>query len=116
MIDLQREARKLIENGMYRAGVAMVGILLEHSLRHLLLKNELLVTCVSGQMMRHMSLGRMIESLANSEIITRDEVGSLREAIMLRNRAVHELAEPTKADAFRMIDHLEAFIRKYIKT
>ncbi len=113
-LDRLDEARHLIESGMIRAGVAVLGILLEHSLKHLVLSNKLIDFKVGEHFVKSLSMGKMLQLLFKAKIITDNEHGLLSECISIRNRAVHELAEPSKADATHIIERVEAFIRKYI--
>ncbi len=108
------EARHLINSGMVRAGVAVLGILLEHSLKHLVLSKRLFDLKVGEHFARSLTMGKMLQLLVKAEIISRNEGGLIKECIAVRNRAVHDLAEPSQKDAVNMLKHVETFIRKYI--
>jgi hypothetical protein len=110
------EARRLIDNGMYRAAVAMLGVLLEHSLRQLVVRNDLVDIRLRDHFARQLTMGRMIEMLAQSQIITQQESHELREAVAIRNRAVHELEEPKKQDAQVLLESVQTFIRKRLNS
>jgi len=109
------EAKSLIANGMFRAAVAMLGVLLEHSLHHILSISELLDIRIKEPISRTLSMGKMIEILRKAEIIPIEEQRKLREATMIRNRAVHDLKEPTIDQANMMFDYVATFIENYIK-
>ncbi len=108
------EARHLIENGMIRASVAILGVLLEHSLRHIIISKELVDIKNRDHFARSYSIGRMIEMLSKAEIISKQEHRHLKEATAVRNKAVHDLKEPKRQDAKKVFDYIESFIRKYI--
>ncbi|MBF8278298.1 MAG: hypothetical protein HW406_1799 [Candidatus Brocadiaceae bacterium] len=109
------EARSLITNGMYRAAVAMLGVLLEHSLHHILSNSQLMDLRIKEPISRTLSMGKMVEILRKAEIIPQEEQSKLCEATMIRNRAVHDLTEPTMDQANMMLDYVATFIRNYIK-
>jgi hypothetical protein len=106
------EAKRLIKSGMYRAGVAMLGVLLEHSLRQLSAKYP---SKVDAQMVRRSrSLGETIRILTRSGVIGREDSSRLRGCVDIRNRAVHELEEPTAEDSDLMLRVVERFIDEYL--
>lgn len=109
------EARHLIHSGMIRAGVAILGILLEHSLKNIVLSKNLFDLRVGEHFARSLPMGKMLQLLTKAEIISSNEARLIQECIAIRNRAVHELAEPSQRDALHMIEYVEAFIRKHIK-
>lgn len=104
--DLFNEILNLIETGMYRAAVAMLGVLLEHSFRALIYGHD------SGQYKGY-SLRKGLSKLIELKIIDSEEESILKECIMLRNRAVHELEEPTGEDAQFMLNIVQKFVEKY---
>ena len=57
----------------------------------------------------------MIEILRKGEIIPMEDHRKLREATMIRNKAVHDLKEPTIDQANMMFDYVSTFIENYIK-
>ena len=65
---------------------------------------------------RSLTMGKMLRLLVKAEIISRNESGLIKECIAVRNRAVHDLAEPSQKDAVHMLEHVETFIRKYIES
>jgi uncharacterized protein YutE (UPF0331/DUF86 family) len=56
----------------------------------------------------------MLDLLVRSEIINRKEASSLKSAISLRNKAVHELTEPSIQEADELFHTVESFVRKHI--
>jgi len=112
--DLLDEARKMIRGGMTRAAVATLGVLLENSLRQLLDGRDLVDAQLRGRMQRLPSMGRMVQMLVEAAAITPEEASGLREAIEVRNRAVHEPKEPTKQSAEALLHHVESFIGKHM--
>ncbi len=113
-LDRIDEARQLIHSRMVRAGVALLGILLEHSLKHLIISNKVCDDRMREQLSRPLTMGRMLELLLRTQIITQDEASSLKSAVSLRNKAVHELSEPTIQEAEALLHTVENFVRKYI--
>jgi hypothetical protein len=113
-LDRLDEARQLIRTGMVRAGVALLGILLEHSLRHLIVTHNVSDGRTFGQLSRPLTMGLMLDLLVRSEIINRKEASSLKSAISLRNKAVHELTEPSIQEADELFHTVESFVRKHI--
>ena len=109
------EARHLIQSGMIRAAVAILGILLEHSLKNIVLSKNLFDLRVGEHFARSLPMGKMLQLLNKSEIISSNEARHIQEAISIRNRAVHELAEPSQRDALHMLEYVEAFIQKHSK-
>lgn len=111
--DRLAEIDGLISAGMFRAAVAVLGVMLEHTLRALVTHfptADAITTVRSPQML---TMGRMLDLLHKGGVIDVDEVAKLREAVEIRNRAVHHLSEPTKEDACRIYDHVSAFIHRY---
>ena len=106
------EAERLVGAGMYRAAVAVLGILLEHSLRRLL--ERYANTVWSGRSQRPLGLGQSLRLLADAGLVSDDDLGLLKEAIIARNRAVHELEEPSGDDARLMLRVVRDFIQKYL--
>jgi uncharacterized protein YutE (UPF0331/DUF86 family) len=66
------------------------------------------------QLLRPLTMGRMLELLLRTQIITQDEAALLKSAVSLRNKAVHELSEPTIQEAVALLHTVENFVRKYI--
>lgn len=112
--DRLTEIRGLIDAGMFRAAVAILGVLLEHTLRQLLMRSQLAGRARGDQGPQMLTMGQMLEMLSGAEVIGQEEGSRLREAIQIRNRAVHHMSEPTKEDATRLFDYAAAFVRKYL--
>jgi hypothetical protein len=112
--DRIEEARRLIQMGMIRASVAMLGVHLEHSLRMLIQQNDIngaerLLTDKST-----LGMSRMVQVLTKSKILSREDAAKLRYFISIRNRAVHDLKEPNKGQAEKFLQFMEYFIQKYL--
>lgn len=117
--DRLNEAQRLINNGMYRAAVAILGILLEHSFRQLIAKNmDKLSERLKKQtpINRPLSLGKALHLLENSNIILPEESSKLSECVLIRNKAIHELEEPKFNDANFMLKLVKEFIENYLKS
>lgn len=106
------EAKRLIEGGMCRAGAAVLGVFLEHSLRRLQKKYDRQMDIRPGQ--RPLGLGRSLRLLADAGIVERNDLQSLQRAVQIRNRAVHDLTEPSSEDVQFMLVTLRAFVGKYL--
>jgi SIR2-like protein len=106
------EAERLINAGMYRAAVAILGILLEHSLRRLL--ERYANTIRTSRSQRPFGLGESLRLLAEASLVRPEDLGLLREAIFARNRAVHQLEEPSGDDARLVLRVVRDFVRKYV--
>ncbi len=106
------ESRSLIENGMVRAGVATLGVLLEQTLKHILITSDLVDTRQRDSFSRGLTMGRMIEILLKAHRITPADNKKLRRAVEMRNRAVHDLGEPDKSAAMLVYSDVSEFIRR----
>lgn len=109
------EARQLIDAGMIRAAVATLGVLLEHSMRHLLNSAEIVDIHMRDSSQRLLSMGKMVQMLQQAQLITKSETNELREAVNIRNRAVHHLEEPKKKDAMALYKYVERFMQTHLK-
>lgn len=105
------EAARLIEVGSHRAAVAILGILLEHGIRRLFERHGEVGTSPG---LPYRGLGYSIRQLSEFRLIAVDDLPMLRRAVDIRNRAVHNLEEPTLADARFVLDTVRAFERKYL--
>lgn len=106
------ESRLLIETGSVRAGVAILGILLEQTLKHMLIASDLVDVRLRDSFSRGLTMGRMMEMLYKAKRITSEDRKKLSRAVEMRNRAVHELGEPEKADAIQVYKDVAEFIRR----
>jgi uncharacterized protein YutE (UPF0331/DUF86 family) len=55
----------------------------------------------------------MADALFEMRVITRDERDSLRSTAGIRNRAVHELHEPTQEEASLALELAQRFVGSY---
>jgi hypothetical protein len=97
---------------MHRAAVAVLGILLEHSFRRLL--ERYANTLWRARPQRALGLGQALRTLADAGLISADDMGLLGEAIRVRNKAVHELEEPSGDDARLVLRVVRDFVQKYL--
>jgi hypothetical protein len=109
------EARQLIEAGMIRTAVAILGVLLEHSLRRLLTNTELVDIRGRDKTQRLLSMGQMVQQLQSAKTISKKETIDLREAVRIRNSAVHHLEEPNKDEAEALFHYTKNFIQIHMK-
>jgi len=87
------EARTFIDNGMYRAAIAVMGVILEVALLQAIRRRVVKFNH------RPMSAMQMANILASAAIISTEELGMVRQFSSIRNRAVHVLDEPSREDA-----------------
>lgn len=113
-VDRLKEARELLDKGMIRASVAMLGILFEHSLKKLLANSKAIPEKYSSQLFDRKSTGHILNQLIEFGIIKQSDVRVLQNIISLRNKAVHDLKEPKKSEAEIMFSEIEKFIKKYL--
>ena len=106
------EAERLVAAGMHRAAVAVLGILLEHSFRRLL--ERYANTLWRGRPQRPLGLGQSLRMLGEAGLVGADDMGLLNETIRVRNKAVHELEEPSGDDARLVLRVVRDFVRKYL--
>lgn len=108
--DLLEETRTLIGTGTYRAAAAILGVVLEQSLRRLLFKHKL----ISAKKLTRPSLSLSQTVRALARIIDPEDQSKLQQCIQIRNQAVHGLKEIAAKDAHSMLEVVEAFNRKYL--
>lgn len=106
------EAERLIGSGMHRAAVAVLGILLEHSFRRLSERHA--TTLLRGRPQRPLGLGQSLRTLSDAGSVSADDIALLSEAIRIRNKAVHELEEPSGDDARLVLGAVRRFAQKYL--
>lgn len=106
------EARLLIESGSVRAGVAILGVLLEQTLKYTLVNADLVNVQLRDSFARGMTMGRMVEMLAKAKQMSVEDQKKLRRSIEMRNRAVHDLREPDRAAALQMHSEVAEFVRR----
>jgi nucleoside 2-deoxyribosyltransferase len=92
------EAQALISSGQYRAAVAVLGVILEQALRDALsrfgVKSSRPLT----------SSVQMASALSRVNKLDRQILALIRDFAQIRNRAVHELAEPSREEAHLALD------------
>ena len=113
-VDRLKEARELLDKGMTRAAVAMLGILFEHSLKKLLSSSNISTDINSSQILDKKSTGQILSQLIDLAVIKKEDVKDLRYIISLRNKAVHDLKEPKKSEAEIMYSEIYKFIKEYL--
>jgi len=106
------EAKRLIDSGMYRAAAAILGVFLEHILRQLHTKYAHQLDTTGGK--RPLGIGPSMRSLADAGIIEAGDVQAIHRATEIRNRAVHDLSEPSAQDVQFMLNVVREFKTKYL--
>ena len=115
--DKIEEARRLIQIGMVRAAVAILGIHLEHSLRTLIQQSEVDIGGVESVLIDRNSFGmrKMLQKLSEAKVISQEDASVVRDCISIRNFAVHDLKEPNVEQAEKFLSFMEYFTKKYLK-
>jgi hypothetical protein len=90
-------ATRLLEAAQYRGAIATAAVVLEQEMRKLLGLG--LVAKLS-----RMSLGDMLKVASQRKVVDEGLASQLLEAVRLRNRAVHEVREPTRDEAEFVLD------------
>src|SRR2546429_2674976 len=106
------EARCLIESGMYRAAVALLGIVLEHDLRFVIERNNIGLTGRIGP--RPLTIAQSLRALGVAGLLGTADEKALRKAVGIRNRAVHEVKELSRDEALLMLDTVQDFRNRYV--
>jgi nucleoside 2-deoxyribosyltransferase len=93
------EVEQLLAAGTYRAAMAMIGVILEHSLRELLSKRDVPVP-------PRQTLGGLIQVLVREGVIDANLRAALLDVVSLRNAAVHAVHDftPDFQQAKTMLD------------
>ena len=104
------EAERLIDSGSIRAGVALLGMVLEHHVRRLLADQDLTNGSGGGRHGREVSLGRGLRLLKESKCMDKAEYQKLLEAVKVRNSAVHESREPDSREGRMVLDAVREFV------
>jgi uncharacterized protein YutE (UPF0331/DUF86 family) len=97
---------------MYRAAAAVLGVFLGHILRQLQAKYAHQLDTRSGK--RPLRIGSAMKLLADAGIIEAGDIPSIHKATEIRNRAVHDLAEPTAQDVHFMLRVVRESKTKYL--
>jgi hypothetical protein len=109
------EAEALLQQGNARAAILETSIYFEHALRELVYRNEARISdLLHGRMPERLSMGQMLEYLSKLDIVSQDDVPKIRECLDLRNRTVHDLAEPKITGAKSFIEVARDFVKKYL--
>lgn len=110
------EAEALIQQGNARAAILQTSIYFEHALRELVYRNEARIPdLLHGRRPERLSMGQMLDFLSKLDVVSQDDVPKIRECIDLRNRTVHDLAEPKIAGAKSFIEVASDFVKKYLE-
>jgi uncharacterized protein YutE (UPF0331/DUF86 family) len=99
------EAQALIENGQYRAAVAIMGVILEHALQQGLRAADI------AYERRSASATQMAIDLQRTKIIDKSDLAAVKQFSQIRNRAVHELAEPSGDEARLALELLRRILK-----
>jgi hypothetical protein len=97
------ESTKLLEIGSYTGAVATATIVLEHKLREILKD-----VAVSGGPMVGMS--RMLSALQKGRLVNASLLGRLKQAVRIRNAAVHGARRPSQDDAKFVVSAVQNLI------
>ena len=90
------EASRLLELGEYRAAIATTAVVLEHKFRQMLSGH------IPGEPART-GLGQLVKLARRRRLIDAEVEESLMAAVKVRNSAVHEVIQPTRRDAQRVL-------------
>jgi nucleoside 2-deoxyribosyltransferase len=100
--DRMPEATRLLDLGLYRASIVAAALTLEQKLRAMLSGKPQELESVRAQ--------RILSVLEGNDAITRAEASKLRKVLELRNRAVHNLKEPSRQDAEFVLATVRTFL------
>ncbi len=109
------EAETLLQQGNARAAIVETSIYFEHALRELVYRNEArIANLLRERRPERLSMGQMFDHLSKLGVVSKSDVPKIRECINLRNKTVHELAEPKILDAKLFIEVASEFVEKYL--
>jgi hypothetical protein len=91
------EAARLFDLAQYRGAIAAGAVVLEQRLRDALSTRP-------PERIARMSLGQMLSIARQRKLVKSALAARLGEAVALRNRAIHEVAEPSKEEAQFVLD------------
>jgi len=97
------EAVRLFDMAQYRGAIAAGAVVLEQRLRDALAARP-------PEHIARMSLGQMLSVARQRKLVQSALAVKLREVVALRNRAVHEVGEPTKKDAQFVLDAIREIL------
>jgi hypothetical protein len=110
--DRLAEAKKLIDSGMYRAAAATLGVIMEYGLRQLMDKQtDSIMACARQK--GYVSTSQMIKELYGQRIIRADDKANLSKAHLTRNKAAHELRDPSRDEVEFMFEIIKKFKDDY---
>jgi SIR2-like domain len=99
------EAQSLIDAGLYRAAVAVMGVVLEHALRQAIARADITLPRSPS------SSTQMAIRLARAKAITKSDENDIRQFTSIRNRAVHELEELPEGDTRLALELLRRILQ-----
>ena len=102
-------AADLLEIKQYRSAIAASAVVLEHTLRQLLERRG---TDNSARM----SMGQILQKVAHQKLLDQNSISRLREAIIIRNLAVHGMEEPTQDQARFVLSTIRDVLTKLPST
>jgi hypothetical protein len=97
------EAARLFDVAQYRGAIAAGAVVLEQRLRDALAARP-------PERIARMSLGQMLSVARKRKLVKSALAGRLGEVVALRNRAIHELADPTKEEAKFVLDAIREIL------
>lgn len=110
------KAEKLLQQGNVRAAIVETSIYFEHALRELVSQNEARIAdLLRGGRPERLSMGQMLDYLSKLGVFSKSDVPKIQEYVILRNRTVHELAEPKISDAKLFIEVVRELVEKYLE-
>jgi hypothetical protein len=111
IIERLYEGRNLIELKRYRSGVAELGMALEAGLRALV--NAITDNYKISLNQQGRSISSLLHILLKENRINPNDGDDLTKCTRIRNKAVHELREPTEDDARFMLETVTRFVSEY---
>lgn len=109
------EAEALLQQGNASAAIFAASVYFEQALRELVYRNrDKVIHLLHGRRPEHLTMGPILGYLSKLGVVSKSDVPKIRECINLRNRSVHELAEPKVADVKLFIEVASDFVEKYL--
>jgi nucleoside 2-deoxyribosyltransferase len=99
------EAARLFDMKQYRGAIAASAVVLEQKLRSMLEGRP-------SERLARMTLGKMLSELKKLGSVKAPEHEQLSDVVALRNRAVHELTEPSRQEAEFVLSAVREFVEK----
>jgi hypothetical protein len=110
--DRLEEAQRLVDIGNYRAAAALLGVVLEQDLRLFMERNSATKGGRAGA--KPMSIGQSVTFLTAADLLANVDGQLLKQALRIRNRAVHEVKEVGRDEVLILLDAVQTFRRKYL--